>query len=135
MAKLTNIIGGQPYAAAVTDAPVNTDSKLLDFWKGTQGQYESATLKRTGGAISPYPNNVTNLVFTGLTTAAGMGWEVGDVVYVTGSSNNTTRTRGSVASVQGATGLTITMDAGYTNTDTSGYQVDKYYDQTLYFIT
>jgi hypothetical protein len=64
-----------------------------------------------------------------------MGWEVGDVVYVTGSSNNTTRTRGSVASVQGATGLTITMDAGYTNTDTSGYQVDKYYDQTLYFIT
>ena len=126
MAKLTNIIGGQPYAAAVTDAPVNTDSKLLDFWKGTQAQYDSATLKRTGGAIS---------VFTGLTTAAGMGWEVGDIVYVTGSSNNTTRTRGSVASVQGATGLTITMDAGYTNTDTSGYQVDKYYDQTLYFIT
>ena len=135
MAKLTTIIGGQPYAAAVTNAPVDTDNNLLDFWKGTQAQYDSATLKRTGGAISPAPNNLTTLVFTGLTTAAGMGWTVGDIVYVTGSSNNTTRTKGSIASVDSATQLTITMDAGYTNTDTSGYQVDKYYDTTLYFIT
>ena len=55
--------------------------------------------------------------------------------YVTGSSNNTTRTKGSIAVVNSATSLTITMDAGYTNTDTSGYTVDKYYDTTLYFIT
>ena len=135
MSNLTQIIGGQAYAAAVTNAAVDTNNNLLDYWKGTQLQYNSATLKRTGGAISPAPNNLTTLVFTGLTTAAGMGWTVGDVVYVTGSSNNTTRTKGSIAVVNSATSLTITMDVGYTNTDTSGYTIDKYYDTTLYFIT
>ena len=135
MSNLTQIIGGQAYAAAVTNAAVDTNNNLLDYWKGTQLQYNSATLKRTGGAISPAPNNLTTLVFTGLTTAAGMGWTVGDVVYVTGSSNNTTRTKGSIAVVNSATSLTITMDVGYTNTDNSGYTVDKYYDTTLYFIT
>ena len=135
MANLTQIIGGQAYAAAVTNAAVDTNNNLLDYWKGTQLQYNSATLKRTGGAISPAPNNLTTLVFTSLTPAASMGWTVGDVVYVTGSSNNTTRTKGSIAVVNSATSLTITMDVGYTNTDNSGYIVDKYYDTTLYFIT
>ena len=135
MSNLTQIIGGQAYAAAVTNAAVDTNNNLLDYWKGTQLQYNSATLKRTGGAISPAPNNLTTLVFTSLTPAASMGWTVGDVVYVTGSSNNTTRTKGSIAVVNSATSLTITMDVGYTNTDNSGYIVDKYYDTTLYFIT
>ena len=135
MSNLTQIIGGQAYAAAVTNAAVDTNNNLLDYWKGTQLQYDSATLKRSSGQISPYPNGVTNLVFTNFTTAAGMGWLAGDVVFITGSSNNTTRTRGIIASVQSATELTVTMDSAYTNTDTSGYTIDKYYPETLYLIS
>tara|TARA_R110000824_G_scaffold66938_1_gene173483 strand:+ start:398 stop:787 length:390 start_codon:yes stop_codon:yes gene_type:complete len=129
MANITNIIGGQPYYDATTG---NSKNKLLDFWKGTQAQYN--LLARTGGAISPAPSGVTSLVFTNLTTAAS-GWVIGDVVWVTGSSNNTTRTKGTIAAVPTATELTITMDASYTNTDTSGYQIDKYDASTLYLIT
>jgi len=128
MANLTNIIGGQPYYSAA-----DTNSKsLLDFWKGTQVQYDE--LKRTGGAISPAPSNVTSLVFTGLNSAA-TGWSIGDVVYVTAPTNNTTRSKGSIAAVPSATELTITMDASYSSTDTTGYQIDKYDPKTLYLIT
>lgn len=128
MANLTNIIGGQPYYSAA-----NSNSKsLLDFWKGTQAQYDA--LARTGGAISPAPNGVTSLVFTNLNSAAS-GWTVGDVVYVTAPTNNTTRSKGSIAAVPSATELTITMDASYTSTDTSNYTIDKYDPKTLYLIT
>ncbi len=129
MSNLTEIIGGQPYFDAATG---NSKNKLLDFWKGTQAQYD--LLKRTNGAISPAPAGVTSLVFTGLNSAA-TGWTVGDVVYVTGSSNNTTRSKGTIAAVPTATELTITMDASYTNTDTTGYQIDKYDPDTLYLIS
>ncbi len=129
MSNLTEIIGGQPYFDAATG---NSKNKLLDFWKGTQAQYD--LLKRTNGAISPAPAGVTSLVFTGLNSAA-TGWTVGDVVYVTGSSNNTTRTKGTIAAVPAVTELTITMDAAYTNTDTTGYQIDKYDPDTLYLIS
>jgi len=129
MSNLTEIIGGQPYFDAATG---NSKNKLLDFWKGTQAQYD--LLKRTNGAISPAPAGVTALVFTGLNSAA-TGWTVGDVVYVTGSSNNTTRSKGTIAAVPTATELTITMDASYTNTDTTGYQIDKYDPDTLYLIS
>jgi hypothetical protein len=41
MANLTNIIGGQPYYSAA-----NSNSKsLLDFWKGTQAQYDAIGTK------------------------------------------------------------------------------------------
>lgn len=129
MSNLTEIIGGQPYFDATAG---NSKNKLLDFWKGSQAQYD--LLKRTNGAISPAPSGVTSLVFTGLNSVA-TGWSVGDVVYVTGSSNNTTRSKGSIAAVPAATELTITMDAAYTNTDTTGYQIDKYDPNTLYLIT
>ena len=129
MSNLTEIIGGQPYFDATAG---NSKNKLLDFWKGSQAQYD--LLKRTNGAITPAPSGVTSLVFTGLNSVA-TGWSVGDVVYVTGSSNNTTRSKGTIAAVPTATELTITMDASYTNTDTTGYQIDKYDPNTLYLIT
>ena len=39
-----------------------------------------------------------------------------------------------IAAVPSNTALTITMDSGYTNTDTTGYQIDKYDPKTLYII-
>ena len=129
MANITNIIGGQPYYDAATG---NSKNKLLDFWKGTQAQYN--LLARTGGAISPAPTTETTLVFTNLNSVA-TGWAIGDIVWVTGSSNNTTRAKGTIAAVPAVTELTITMDASYTSTDTTGYQIDKYDASTLYLIT
>ncbi len=129
MANLTNIIGGQPYYDAATG---DSKNKLLDFWKGTQAQYD--LLKRTNGAISPAPGGVTSLVFTGLNSVA-TGWSIGDIVWVTAPTNNTTRSKGTIAAVPAATELTITMDAAYTSTDTTGYQIDKYDPSTLYLIT
>jgi len=129
MANLTNIIGGQPYYDAATG---DSKNKLLDFWKGTQAQYD--LLKRTNGAISPAPSGVTSLVFTGLNSVA-TGWSIGDIVWVTAPTNNTTRSKGTIAAVPAATELTITMDAAYTSTDTTGYQIDKYDPSTLYLIT
>ncbi len=41
MANLTNIIGGQPYYDA---ASANSES-LLNFWKGTQAQYDAISTK------------------------------------------------------------------------------------------
>ena len=40
MANITNIIGGQPYLDAATG---NMKNKLLNFWKGTQAQYDALT--------------------------------------------------------------------------------------------
>ncbi len=137
MANLTEIIGGQPYAAAVTNAPVDTSNKLLDFWKGTQAEYDgadSAPLKRTGGALSGAPTGATSLVFTGLNSAAGMGWNIGDTVYVSNSSGYTTRTIAEITAVPSATELTVSI-AAYTSAATTGYQIDKYYPETLFLIT
>jgi len=129
MANLTNIIGGQPFYSAA-----NSNSKsLLDFWKGTQAQYDSATYKRTGGTLAGAPSATTSLVFTGLTSAAS-GWIVGDTVYVTGATGNTTRTVATVSAVPLATELTVTI-AAYTSSATTGYTIDKYDPGTLYIIT
>ena len=38
MANITNIIGGQPYLDAATG---NMKNKLLNFWKGTQAEYDA----------------------------------------------------------------------------------------------
>ena len=130
MAKLTNIVGGQPFYSAAN----SNSQSLLDFWKGTQAQYDSATYKRTGGTLSAAPTNATSLALTGLTTAAGLGWAIGDTVYVTGATGNTTRTVATVSAVPLATALTVTI-AAYTSTATTGYTVDKYDPDTLYIIT
>ena len=135
MANLTNIIGGQPYASAVTTAPPVTSNKLLDFWKGTQTQYEEAPLKRIGGVLAAgAPTSAVSLAFTNLTTAAGMDWNVGDTVYVSNATGYTTRTVATVTAVPLATSLTVSI-AAYTSVATTGYQVDKYDPATLYLIT
>ena len=41
MAKLTNIIGGQPYY----DATATNSESLLNFWKGDQSQYDAIGTK------------------------------------------------------------------------------------------
>lgn len=129
MANLTNIIGGQPFYSAA-----NYNSKsLLDFWKGTQAQYDSDTYKRINGVLATAPTAATSLVLTGLTTAAS-GWDIGDTVYITGTTGNTTRTVAIVSAVPLATALTVTI-AAYTSTATTGYTVDKYDPNTLYIIT
>jgi len=134
MANLTNIIGGQPYASAATNAIPDTENKLLDFWKGTQTQYDEAPLKRTSGVLASAPTAATSLAFTSLTTATSMGWEIGDIVYVTGTSGNTTRTVATVTAIPIATSLTVSI-AAYTSSATTGYTVDKYDPNTLYLIT
>ena len=45
MANLTQILGGQPYYDATAG---NSNNNLLDFWKGTQAQYDD--LKRVNAA-------------------------------------------------------------------------------------
>mgnify|MGYP003633767906 CR=1 FL=1 len=106
MANLTNIIGGQPYY----DATDNNSKSLLDFWKGTQTQYDD--LKRTGAILAAgAPTALTILAFSGFATAAGV-FNVGDIVYITGTTgSNTTRTVAEVTAV------------------------DKYDPETLYLIT
>jgi len=135
MANLTNIIGGQPYASAATNAVPDTENKLLDFWKGTQTQYDEAPLKRENGDTGTIPNSVTILAFTNLTTAASMGWEIGDTVYVTGTTgSNLTRTVATVTAVPDPTSLTVSI-ASYSSSVSTGYTVDKYDPNTLYLIT
>ena len=64
-----------------------------------------------------------------------MGWEIGDIVYVTGTTgSNTTRTVAEVTAVPLATSLTVSI-AAYTSTATTGFQIDKYDPETLYLIT
>jgi len=134
MANLTNIIGGQPYASAATNAIPDTENKLLDFWKGTQTQYDEAPLKRTSGVLASAPTSATSLAFTSLTTASGMGWAIGDTVYVTGTSGNTTRTVATVTAVPDATSITVSI-ASYTSSASTGYTIDKYMPETVYLIT
>ena len=86
MANLTEIIGGQPFELGSTG---NKKNNLLEFWRGTQAQYD--LLKRTGGAASA-SSGASSIAFTSLNSVA-TGWSVGDVVYVTGSSNNITRSK------------------------------------------
>ena len=58
MANITNIIGGQPYLDAATG---NMKNKLLNFWKGTQAQYDA--LKQTSATTSPAPGSLSTVEF------------------------------------------------------------------------
>ena len=80
MANITNIIGGQPYLDAATG---NMKNKLLNFWKGTQAQYDA--LKQTSATTASNPAAVSSVDFTVTSSSA---FTVGDIVYVTGSLFN-----------------------------------------------
>ena len=126
MANLTNIIGGQPYYNAA-----NSNLKsLLDFWKGTQTQYDY--LKQTGGTTAANPSSSSQVVFTVTDTAY---FTLNETVYVTGTApGNANRVEGTL-SAKTATTLTIDFATPYTSASSTGYQIDTYDPETLYLIT
>ena len=129
MANITNIIGGQPYLDAATG---NMKNKLLNFWKGTQAQYDA--LKQTAATTSPAPGSLSTVTF-GVTSSAA--FTVGDIVYVTsaGTSPPNERIQGTIDSVPDAVSIVVAFSPAYTSTSTTGYQIDLYDPKTLYIIT
>ncbi len=126
MANLTNIIGGQPYF----DYTNSNSKSLLDFWKGTQVQYDY--LKQTGGTTASNPSSASQVVFTVTTTTY---FTVGKTVYITGTApGNTTRTAGTIDSKTSTT-LTIDFATPYSSGSSAGYTIDCYDPKTLYLIT
>ena len=129
MANITNIIGGQPYLDAATG---NMKNKLLNFWKGTQQQYD--LLKQTAATTSPAPGSLSTVTF-GVTSSAA--FTVGDIVYVTsaGTSTPNERIQGTIDSVPDAVSIVVAFSPAYTSTSTTGYQIDLYDPKTFYIIT
>jgi len=129
MANITNIIGGQPYLDAATG---NMKNKLLNFWKGTQAQYDA--LKQTAATTNPAPGSVPTVDFTVTSSAA---FTVGDIVYVTsaGTSTPNERIQGTVDSLPDAVSIVVAFSPAYTSSLTTGYQIDLYDPKTLYIIT
>lgn len=126
MANLTTRIGGQHYY----DATAGNNEKLLNFWKGTQAQYDAE--KQTGATTSSNPSGVSSLTFT--VTSSSI-FTVNDTVFVTGTSGNTTRTEGTVTAVPSGTTVTVDFTPPYTSAASSGYQIDLYDPNTFYIIT
>ena len=126
MANLTTRIGGQHYYKAAT----GNNESLLNFWKGTQAQYDAE--KQTGATTSGNPSGASSVTFT--VTSSSI-FAVGATVFVTGTSGNTTRTEGTVSAVPNATSVTVAFTPAYTSAAASGYQIDIYDPNTFYIIT
>jgi hypothetical protein len=126
MANLTTRIGGQHYYKAAT----GNNESLLNFWKGTQAQYDAE--KQTSATTSGNPSGASSVTFT--VTSSSI-FTVGATVFVTGTSGNTTRTEGTVSAVPNATSVTVAFTPAYTSAAASGYQIDLYDPNTFYIIT
>lgn len=126
MANLTSKIGGQPFY----DAAANNSRGLLNFWKGTQSQYDAE--KQTGATTASNPSSASSVTFT--VTSSNI-FSINLKVFVTGTSGNTTRTEGTVTAVPNATTVTIAFTPAYTSAASTGYQIDRYDPNTLYIIT
>lgn len=127
MSNLTEIIGGQPFTDGTTG---NKKNQLLEFWKGSQAQYDA--LKQTSATTGSNPSSSATVDFT--VTSSSI-FSVGETVYVTGSgSGNTTRTTGTVDSVPDATSVVVAFTPAYTSAATTGYQIDIYDPKTIYVI-
>lgn len=126
MANLTTRIGGQHYYKAAT----GNNESLLNFWKGTQAQYDAE--KQTGATTSGNPSGASSVTFT--VTSSSI-FTAGATVFVTGTSGNTTRTEGTVSAVPNATSVTVSFTPAYTSAAASGYQIDIYDPNTFYIIT
>ena len=126
MANLTTRIGGQHYYKAAT----GNNESLLNFWRGTQAQYDA--LKQTGATTSGNPSGASSVTFT--VTSSSI-FTVNDTVFVTGTSGNTTRTEGTVSAVGSGTTVTIDFTPAYTSAASTGYQIDLYDPDTFYIIT
>lgn len=125
MANLTSKIGGQHFY----DAANGNKKSLMEFWKGNQVQYDA--LKQTGASTSGNPSSASSVTFTVTSSAI---FTINDVVYVTGTSGNTTRTQGSVSAVPDGTSVTIDFTPAYTSAASTGYQIDLYDPNTFYII-
>ena len=125
MANLTSKIGGQHFY----DAANGNKKSLMEFWKGTQVQYDA--LKQTGASTSGNPSSASSVTFTVTSSAI---FTINDVVYVTGTSGNTTRTQGSVSAVPDGVSVTIDFTPAYTSAASTGYQIDLYDPNTFYII-
>jgi len=126
MANLTSRIGGQPFYSAA-----NSNSKgLLNFWKGTQAQYDAE--KQTNATTSSNPSAASSVTFTVTDSSI---FTVNDTVFVTGTSGNTTRTEGTVSAVPSGTTVTVDFTPAYTSAASTGYQIDLYNPNTFYIIT
>tara|TARA_B100000424_G_scaffold255196_1_gene233938 strand:- start:802 stop:1191 length:390 start_codon:yes stop_codon:yes gene_type:complete len=127
MANLTEIIGGQPFESGATG---NKKNNLLEFWRGTQAQYDA--LKQTSATTSGNPSSAATVDFT---VTSSTIFTVGEAVYVTGSgAGNTTRTAGTVSSIPDSTSVVVAFSPVYTSGAASGYQLDIYDPKTLYII-
>ena len=127
MANLTTRIGGQHYY----DAATGNNESLLNFWKGTQAQYDA--LKQTSATTSGNPSGASTVTFT--VTSSSI-FTTGNTVFVTGSgSGNTTRTTGTVSGVPDATSVIVDFIPAYTSGASTGYQIDLYDPNTFYIIT
>ena len=127
MSNLTEIIGGQPFTDGATG---NKKNQLLEFWKGSQSQYDA--LKQTSATTGSNPSSSATVDFT--VTSSSI-FSVGETVYVTGSgSGNTTRTTGTVDSIPDATSVVVAFTPAYTSAATTGYQIDTYDPKTIYVI-
>ena len=118
MSNLTEIIGGQPFTDGTTG---NKKNQLLEFWKGSQAQYDA--LKQTSATTGSNPSSSATVDFT--VTSSSI-FSVGATVYVTGSgSGNTTRTTGTVDSVPDATSVVVAFTPAYTSA--ASYRVSDRY--------
>ena len=125
MANLTSRIGGQHFY----DAANSNSEGLLNFWKGTQTQYDA--LKQTSATTASNPSAASSVDFTVTDSSI---FTVNDVVYVTGTSGNTTRTQGTVSSVPDGTSVVVDFSPAYTSAASTGYQIDLYDPNTFYII-
>ena len=126
MANLTSRIGGQPFYSAAN----NNSEGLLNFWKGTQTQYDA--LKQTSATTASNPSAASSVTFTVTDSSI---FTVNDTVFVTGTSGNTTRTEGTVSAVPSGTTVTVDFTPAYTSAASTGYQIDLYNPNTFYIIT
>jgi len=122
-----------PIAVATEADTVDDQNSVTNatIWTGTTAEYNA--LKQTGadtGGVNP--SSSATVQFTMTSTAA---FTTGATIYVTGTSGNTTRTTATVNSIDSATQLTAGFNPVYTSAANTGYQLDIYDANTLYFVT
>ncbi len=124
----TNPIAVATEADTVDDQNSATNATI---WTGTTAQYNA--LKQTGATTSSNPAASAAVQFTMTSSAA---FTAGATIYVTGTSpGSTTRTTGTVNSIDSGTQVTVGFSPAYTSASSAGYQLDIYDPNTLYFVT
>jgi hypothetical protein len=121
-----------PIAVATEADTVDDQNSATNatIWTGTTAQYNA--LKQTGATTSGNPSSSATVQFTVTSTAA---FTTGATIYVTGTSGNTTRTTATVNSIDSGTQITVGFNPVYTSAANTGYQLDIYDANTLYFVT